>query len=71
MDEKILNLNLNPSFSEERCPNLMGDEDLKQEIREGCIERAGVSSEFVKHCVMDIAGADIINKLKCVYISLY
>ncbi|XP_035702195.1 F-actin-uncapping protein LRRC16A isoform X3 [Folsomia candida] len=57
-------------LGEERCPNLMGDEDLKQEIREGCIERAGVSSEFVKHCVMDIAGADIINKLNEVNLAV-
>jgi hypothetical protein len=53
-------------LTEEKCPSLMGDENLKQEIKEGCLEKSGVSAEFVKHCVMDIAGADIINKLKCV-----
>lgn len=42
----------------------MGDENLKQEIKESCMDKSGISHEFVKHCVCDIAGADIVNKLK-------
>jgi hypothetical protein len=53
-------------LTEEKCPSLLGAETVKLEIKEGCLEKSGISSDFVRHCVMDIAGADIINKLKFV-----
>jgi len=37
---------------------------VKADIKQGCADKSAVSADFVRHCVMDIAGADIINKLK-------
>lgn len=42
----------------------MGDDGLKQDIKQGCIDKSSIQPEFVRHCVVDMAGADIINKLK-------
>ncbi len=51
-------------LTEEKCPNLMGDNSLREEMKEGCVDKSGIPPEFVRHCVMDLAGTDIINKLK-------
>ena len=51
-------------LTEEKCPTLMGYERLKKEIKEGCVDKSTIPVDFVRHCIMDMAGTDIINKLK-------
>ncbi|ODN04727.1 Leucine-rich repeat-containing protein 16A [Orchesella cincta] len=57
-------------LTEEKCPNLMGDDGLKQDIKQGCIDKSSIQPEFVRHCVVDMAGADIINKLNEVHLAV-
>ncbi|CAG7785934.1 unnamed protein product [Allacma fusca] len=48
----------------------MGDENLKQEIKQGCLDKSMIAPEFVRHCVMDMAGTDMMNKLNEVHLAV-
>lgn len=53
---------------EEKCPKIFSSE-VKADIKDGCLAKSKICQDFVRKCIVDVAGTDIINKLK--YVRLF
>nr|CAD7267437.1 unnamed protein product [Timema shepardi] len=49
--------------AEDQCPHVLANGRVQQEIRLACKEKNFLSSEFVRFCVAEQAGTDIMNKV--------
>jgi len=49
--------------AEDQCPHVLADDRVQGEIRKMCREKNFLAPEFIHTCVVEQAGADIMNKL--------
>nr|CAD7434660.1 unnamed protein product [Timema monikensis] len=49
--------------AEDQCPHVLSNGRVQQEIRLACKEKNFLSSDFVRFCVAEQAGTDIMNKV--------
>lgn len=53
--------------AEDQCPHVLADDRVQAEIRKMCHEKNFLAPEFIHTCIVEQAGADIMNKVKLVY----
>lgn len=52
--------------AEDQCPHVLADDRVQDEIRKMCHEKNFLAPEFIHTCIVEQAGADIMNKFKLV-----
>jgi len=53
--------------AEDQCPHVLADDRVQGEIRKMCREKNFLAPEFIHTCIVEQAGADIMNKFRSVY----
>jgi hypothetical protein len=53
--------------AEDQCPHVLADDRVQGEIKKMCREKNFLAPEFIHTCIVEQAGADIMNKVKLVY----
>jgi hypothetical protein len=53
--------------AEDQCPHVLADDRVQGEIKKMCREKNFLAPEFIHACIVEQAGADIMNKVKSVY----
>jgi len=52
--------------AEDQCPHVLADDRVQGEIRKMCREKNFLAPEFIHTCIVEQAGADIMNKFRSV-----
>ena len=52
--------------AEDQCPHVLADDRVQGEIRKMCREKNFLAPEFIHTCIVEQAGADIMNKFRLV-----
>lgn len=52
--------------AEDQCSHVLADDRVQAEIRKMCQEKNFLAPEFIHTCIVEQAGADIMNKFKLV-----
>ena len=52
--------------AEDQCPHVLADDRVQGEIRKMCHEKNFLAPEFIHTCIVEQAGADIMNKFRLV-----
>ena len=52
--------------AEEECPTVFENDKFQNEIRSKTRKKNNLDAEFVHACVVDQAGTQVMNKIKCV-----
>jgi leucine-rich repeat-containing protein 16 len=48
----------------EECPKIFGNQNIVEELRKSCEERAQISDDFLQMCVVNYAGGEMMTKIK-------
>lgn len=48
----------------EQCPQTLGLQNVVSDLRQKCRERLTVPEEFLKTCLLQNAGSEVMNKLR-------
>lgn len=48
----------------EQCPQTLGLQSVLIDLRQKCRERLTISDEFLKSCLIQNAGSEVMNKLR-------
>ena len=57
--------------AEDQCPHVLADDRVQSEIRKMCREKNFLAPEFIHTCILEQAGADIMNKVKWVFYVIH
>jgi len=52
--------------AEDQCPHVLADDRVQGQIRKMCREKNFLAPEFIHTCIVEQAGADIMNKFRLV-----
>ncbi|KAL7637106.1 UNVERIFIED_CONTAM: hypothetical protein RMT77_012864 [Armadillidium vulgare] len=56
--------------AQDKCPNVLGDEKVVDEIRSVCLAKSHVSTQFLDEAIVEQAGSVILNKVNEVNLSI-
>ncbi|XP_039275198.1 F-actin-uncapping protein LRRC16A-like, partial [Nilaparvata lugens] len=48
---------------EEQCPTVFGSERVQDDVRKMCQQKSRLEPEFVRTCILEQAGTNIMNKV--------
>lgn len=55
----------------DQCPLLLSSDRYRRELRQACTEKTSISETFIRTCLQDQAGTEIMNRIKYVICKLY
>lgn len=50
----------------EQCPKTLGIQNVITDLRKSCVDRLAIPDDFLHTCILNNAGSEIMNKIRCV-----